>query len=460
MTSRIEQQNNALYLFGETLSEYLQGASYGRTTPSFDSLESVSLDFGRPDIVRRQRASENLPEQREGYVVGGFVTDAIESVTGVDLGPVGAAAIGLTANVVSGNPIGIALGLTNVAVAAITGQTIGQQIGLTQALENPVQTVDDFLLNLPFEIENAATGQITTQSGRQAISDTQGERGGKADDLSFGRGPPTGFLGTTGRPSPEQVTVQQAEEQVVSDPAGEAEAAIGEISSLSEQDQNVATETLGLGDTGNVSDAAAAAAANAAAAVANVSDTEGGVAASDGGDDGTADSTAAFYTGGDIKGYQEGDLVEDDQADTQLDDLGLGPLGIVNDTDGTTGVADDLEMDLPDGSYVLNAEAVELAGVGPINTIIKKAIDLAIEDGVDLPNEIKTAEKVPIRISKKEAVFPEALVRYIGLTKLEKMNARGLRAREQRQGEQAPVETAATQETAEDLLAQAEFPVV
>ena len=40
------------------------------------------------------------------------------------------------------------------------------------------------------------------------------------------------------------------------------------------------------------------------------------------------------------------------------------------------------------------------------------------------------------------------------------MNARGLRAREQRQGEQAPMETAATQETAEDLLAQAESPVV
>ena len=481
MTSRIEQQNNALYLFGETLSEYLQGASYGRTTPSFDSLESVSLDFGRPDIVRRQRASENLPEQREGYVVGGFVTDAIESATGVDLGPIGAAAVGLTANVALGNPIGIALGLTNVAVAALTGQTISQQIGLTQALENPVQTVDDFLLNLPFEIENPATGQITTQSGRQAISDTQGEGRGKSDDLSFGRGPAPGFRGTTGRPSPEPVTVEQApalaaDAAVASDPAADAAAAEAAAagqgvapggsapSAVDDSPESGAGigasqgSTAGQTGTGATGVASESGFGDPGPGVDSGTSSGVGSAGDDSGHASTGEGLAKH--GGQIKGYQEGDLVEDDQADTQLDDLGLGPLGIVNDTDGTTGVADDLEMDLPDGSYVLNAEAVELAGVGPINTIIKKAIDLAIEDGVDLPNEIKTAEKVPIRISKKEAVFPEALVRYIGLTKLEKMNARGLRAREQRQGEQAPMETAATQETAEDLLAQAELPVV
>ena len=71
MTSRKEQQNNALYLFGEALSEYLQGATYKRDITAFDSLESASLDFGRPDIIRRQIANENLPEQRQGYKDGG-----------------------------------------------------------------------------------------------------------------------------------------------------------------------------------------------------------------------------------------------------------------------------------------------------------------------------------------------------------------------------------------------------
>ena len=83
-----------------------------------------------------------------------------------------------------------------------------------------------------------------------------------------------------------------------------------------------------------------------------------------------------------------------------------------------------------------------------------KNIDLAIEDGVDLPSEIKTAEKVPIRISKGEAALPHPLGMYIGEGKLEKMNARGLRAREQREKEEAPVQMAAAPSPQEDLLAQ------
>ena len=54
-----------------------------------------------------------------------------------------------------------------------------------------------------------------------------------------------------------------------------------------------------------------------------------------------------------------------EETDTQLDMAGLGPLGLVDDMDGEkqTGVADDLPMELPEGSYVLNAHAVELIGV-------------------------------------------------------------------------------------------------
>ena len=179
-----------------------------------------------------------------------------------------------------------------------------------------------------------------------------------------------------------------------------------------------------------------------------------------GGDDGTGDDddgddgTGEWKQGGVIKGYQEGDLVEADQADTQLDALGLGPLGIVDDPDGTTGVADDLDMELPVGSFVLNEEAVKLAGVVSINKMIKEAIDLALEDEVDLPVEIKTAEKIPIRISKGEIVIPAPLVDYIGLKKLENMNNRGLKVRKQKESEKAPVQMAAAPSLQEDLLAQ------
>jgi len=206
-------------------------------------------------------------------------------------------------------------------------------------------------------------------------------------------------------------------------------------------------------NTGNISNTAAADAVSMGVSA--------GPSAGSGDDAGTGAGSGtgigggdAWKHGGQIKGYQEGDLVVPEQADTQLDTLGLGPIGIVDDPDGTTGVADDLEMDLPDKSYVLNAEATNESGKVSINKMIKEAIDMAIADGIDLPNEIKTAEKVPIKISKGEAAIPYPLPDYIGLSKLEKMNARGLRAREQREKEEAPVQMAAAPSAQEDLLAQ------
>ena len=71
-----------------------------------------------------------------------------------------------------------------------------------------------------------------------------------------------------------------------------------------------------------------------------------------------------------------------------------------------------------------------------------------------LQAEARTAEKIPIKISRGEAVIPGILVKYIGLEKLEKMNNRGLKAREQRESEEAPVEMAAAPSAQEDLLAQ------
>jgi len=195
-------------------------------------------------------------------------------------------------------------------------------------------------------------------------------------------------------------------------------------------------------------------------------DEGGGSSTAEAGDGDPSGEDVGAADGGQIKGHQDGEQVlsepiasSEEQADTELDDLGIGPLGVINDPDGTTGVADDLDMDLPVGSYVLNAEAVELTGKVSINKMIKEAVDLAIEDGVDLPAEIKTAEKVPIKISRGEAALPHPLDMYIGTSKLEKMNNRGLKLREQREGEKAPVEMAAAPSPEEDLLAQVQQPV-
>ena len=159
------------------------------------------------------------------------------------------------------------------------------------------------------------------------------------------------------------------------------------------------------------------------------------------------------------QGKQEGGEVlqqamNTEETDTQLDMAGLGPLGLVDDMDGEkqTGVADDLPMELSEGSYVLNAHAVELVGVKDLNQIIKDAITIAVEAGYDLPKKVDPTKKVPIQISNGEFVIPEILVPIIGLENLEKMNRRGLEYRKKQEAEageeqqatptqQAPVDT-------------------
>ena len=159
---------------------------------------------------------------------------------------------------------------------------------------------------------------------------------------------------------------------------------------------------------------------------------------------------------------QEGGEIEvqppmEEQADTQLDMAGLGPLGLVDDIEGETitGVADDLEMELPEGSYVLNAHTVELVGVKDLNTMIKDAITIAVESGYKLPKEVDPTKKVPIQISNGEFVVPAILVPIIGLENLEKMNRRGLEYREQQEAEVRPEEgEPAPEGSNEDLRAQ------
>jgi len=149
----------------------------------------------------------------------------------------------------------------------------------------------------------------------------------------------------------------------------------------------------------------------------------------------------AWKHGGQIKGYQEGDMVEE-QADTTMDTAGLGPMGLVDDMGGdqVTGVADDLEMDTEEGAYVLNADTVELVGLKDLNNLVKEAIDVAIGSDIPLPTKIDPTKKVPIKISNGEFIIPAILVPIIGLENLEKMNKRGLAYREKKKEQEAPAE--------------------
>ena len=162
---------------------------------------------------------------------------------------------------------------------------------------------------------------------------------------------------------------------------------------------------------------------------------------------GGASVAGEWKDGGEIKGYQEGDLVEE-QADTTMDTAGLGPMGLVDDMAGdqVTGVEDDLDMEVDDGAYVLNADAVELIGLKDLNELTKDAIDIAIESDIPLPKKIDPTKRVPIKISNGEFVIPAILVPIIGLENLEKMNKRGLEYREKNREEEPPQEAQEAQE--------------
>ena len=157
------------------------------------------------------------------------------------------------------------------------------------------------------------------------------------------------------------------------------------------------------------------------------------------GEDAQAEAQAASggRIGALIQHLQTGGEAND--ADTNMEVANV-PMGVVNDADGApspfsggTGVEDDLDMEVEAGSYVLNAESVQLIGISDINAVIRDAYSIAVALGKEVPADYDPQNKVPIRISNGEAVIPKALVEIIGLDKLEKWNKKGLQLRKQKE---------------------------
>ena len=402
-----EDSRFLLLALGEGISDYIQGAAHARNSGDVGDLTKDLLDFDTPV---------------QNFAAGGEVS--LKSGLGVtEENP-----INFPFDDPSGDPNVVQVGTVKPISAILDGPGSDDE-----GIDAGVNTVEGTLNALASLAINAVTGIP---------------------------GPVTAFGRITGLTTPVDTTELDARAKLnyFESQAAAEEAAVTEAEETQSGGAEVGVDAQAASDTaGEVGSSVGPDASGDTSSTADDDGVAGGT--SDGpGDSGVGDSgddgTGEWKRGGVIKGYQEGDLVEDQQADTQLDGLGLGPLGVINDPDGTTGVADDLDMDLPVGSYVLNAEAVKLAGVVSVNKMIKEAIDLAIEDGVDLPAEIKTAEKIPLKISKGEGAIPEAIVDYIGLKKLENMNNRGLKVRKQREAEEAPVEMAAAPSPQQDLLAQ------
>ena len=138
-----------------------------------------------------------------------------------------------------------------------------------------------------------------------------------------------------------------------------------------------------------------------------------------------ADDYAASYEGVDDFDFKEGGRVG----------LALGgqppdaPAGFVEGkpeefTDKEK-VADDKPMAVSEGTFVINAAAVEMAGSEDIKQMLLKAYEIANQrEGMNVDRPIYE-EAVNVAVSRGEVIVPPQLARVIGYDRLEKINNRG-----------------------------------
>tara|TARA_R100001440_G_scaffold45542_1_gene65194 strand:- start:1051 stop:3483 length:2433 start_codon:yes stop_codon:yes gene_type:complete len=98
-------------------------------------------------------------------------------------------------------------------------------------------------------------------------------------------------------------------------------------------------------------------------------------------------------------------------------------------------VADDQNGAVPEGTFVINAAAVEFAGSDDIRKMILDAYSTAREKGLDIGRVDRKLYEgtVDVALSKGEVVVPPDLAKIIGYDRLEKINNRGKKEVSRRQ---------------------------
>lgn len=121
-----------------------------------------------------------------------------------------------------------------------------------------------------------------------------------------------------------------------------------------------------------------------------------------------------------------------------------GPPEQFNDQ---TTIADDIPLKVKDGTFVINAPAVEYAGSIDIQKMLSEGYEKAMtrDIGVDKNfriGKIPSREELDIQISRGEVVVPPHVAKAIGYDRLEKINNRGKRevTRRQKAGDQEKVQ--------------------
>jgi hypothetical protein len=83
---------------------------------------------------------------------------------------------------------------------------------------------------------------------------------------------------------------------------------------------------------------------------------------------------------------------------------------------------------VPEGTFVLNAAAVEFMGSADVKKMILEAMQEAEKQGIDIKQDnakIAKEDLVSLVVSKGEVIIPPQLAEIIGYDRLNKINNRG-----------------------------------
>ncbi len=113
---------------------------------------------------------------------------------------------------------------------------------------------------------------------------------------------------------------------------------------------------------------------------------------------------------------------QEEQSQEPMPPMQPSEAGFINEPEamppqegGEESVADDIPMEAEEGDYILPYETVLLVGLKDLNRYAKEAIQLAIENNVDLGGtNLDPTDKVPIKISNYEYRIPNQLVTFFG----------------------------------------------
>ena len=154
----------------------------------------------------------------------------------------------------------------------------------------------------------------------------------------------------------------------------------------------------------------------------------------------------------------KGGFISDEQAQASEQAPVVNEAGFIGEEpeqlpEGMT-VADDTPIDVPEGTFVLNAAAVEFMGSADVKLMILNAMKEAEKQGIDIKQrdaKIPKEELVSLVVSKGEVIIPPELAKIIGYDRLNKINNRGKAEVEKRIEEngQSPEAEAAQQTAAE-----------